>query len=115
MRRPTRIYLVIAGGYAAATFAEPAEAHDYNDARHGGTATVQPVEFWPSGAWRYGVTAAHGQISRGSTIPQRVHDAQRRHARVSRRCTGAGLDITRDQHGQTRYHCPVPDCQAQIY
>lgn len=111
MRRPGRAYLVIVCEHAEAVFTDRAEARDYAG-QHGDWAQVVMIPWWPAGSWRYGIAVEPGQIGRPPSIPSDVLEAQERHARVSRRCTGAGLH-TVTVHGLPRYYCPL--CQDRVY
>jgi hypothetical protein len=109
-RRPQRGYLVVVDGHPVGGFAEDAEAWDCAGP-YGDAAAVLPIDWWPSGVWRHGVT---GEISRKPSIPKAVYEAQHRHARVSRSCLGAGLEV-RNEGGQRRYYCARPGCQARVW
>lgn len=82
---------------------------------------VQPVDWWPAGTWRRpGMLVVDGHfLEYADTMPAvTVHpsvvDAQLRHIRVSRRCTGAGIDITHASAGAlAKYHCTR--CCSRIY
>jgi hypothetical protein len=111
MRRPGRAYLVVVAEQAEAVFADRAEARDFAD-QHGEYAQLLMIPWWPAGAWRYGIVTEAGNIGKAPTIPTDVLEAQEIHARVSRRCTGAGLD-TLTEHGMHRYYCPR--CQARVH
>ncbi|MBO0849545.1 MAG: hypothetical protein J2P20_08790 [Pseudonocardia sp.] len=108
-RRPKRGYLVVVDGHPVGGFAEDAEAWSCA-APYGDAAAVLPFDWWPAGVWFHGIT---GKVSRDS-IPRVVHQAQHRHARVSRSCVGAGLEVA-TENGQRRYYCARRGCQARVW
>lgn len=109
-RRPKRGYLVVVNGEVVGGFAEDAEAHDCANT-YGDTAAIVSFDWWPSGMWRHGVT---GDVTRKPAVPKAVHQAQRRHARVSRACVGAGLEVA-NEGGQRRYYCARRGCKARVW
>lgn len=112
MKRPGRAYLVIVAERAEAVFADRDEARDYAQP-HGDWAQIQMIPWWPVGVWKYGIaTSVEGESSRATTIPTDVLDAQERHAKVNRHCTGAGFEVVDGPHGDRRYHCPR--CQDRL-
>jgi hypothetical protein len=111
MRRPGRAYLVLVAEQAEAVFADRAEATDYAG-QHGDWAQVLMIPWWPAGAWTYGITAPAGGAGAGPGMPAEVLTALEHHTRVSRRCTGAGLDSL-TVTGLQRYYCRT--CQDRVY
>lgn len=111
MRRPGRAYLVLVNEHAEAGFGDRDEARDYAD-QHGEWARTLMIPWWPAGAWRYGIATDAAHLGISPSIPTDILEAQERHARISRRCTGAGLH-TLTVHGLPRYYCPL--CQDRVY